>query len=120
MTAPNEILTPGTHLWRADVQAIGAQLPDAREDVRAVVIHAQGRFRRARVLTVGPKRTTVEYGTSGTPRRSKAVPHALVYTTNEPEYSLELNRYAVVRQADVSEFSSRRAGGQYLEGGEDL
>lgn len=105
LTVPNEILTPGTHLWSARV---GNGTPDGE----AVVIHAQGKFRRAVIVKVGPKRATVAFATSGTAYREKAVPHALIYAMHPADES-ERERYGVIRQGSGGP-------GQHLEGAEDV
>lgn len=97
--APSEILTPGTHLWEIS-------RPEEIPTHQSVAVLAQGRYRRARVVKVGPKRTTVAYGTSGTPYREKTLPHALIYAVAPLDES-DRERYCVVR--------ARSTGGQYLE-----
>jgi hypothetical protein len=94
---PNEILTPGAHLYAPELPpALGSR----------VVVHAQGRFRVAVLIKVGPKRSTVAYATSGTPYRTPTVPHGRVFVEegDGPPY--------VVRQ---SRTYGGRLGGQYAE-----
>lgn len=72
---PNEIIQPGTRLYRCQAKP---------GDV--VVIHAQGRFRAARVTRLGPKRAQLIHPAANPdhmphhPSRARAELYALVGT----------------------------------------
>lgn len=70
--SPAEILGTGTMLYHVRQPVYVGQL---------VVVHKQGKFRRARITRLGPKRVEVTWSTAG--RREARVPREQVYETND-------------------------------------
>jgi hypothetical protein len=94
-------MTPDTHTPPAEILPLGASLYRAAEVDAGdrVVIHARGKFRRALVVGIGPKRVQVDYASpsSGNVTR-KAVPRYEVLTTdldNAGDHAGTIRKHAV-------------------------
>ena len=72
---PLGIIELGTVLYHVPREAMYVGMP--------VVVHKQGRYRRASVARLGPKQVRVAWATSGSDRREQAIPYEHVFETND-------------------------------------